>query len=83
MSRWDHDGAVGLAAGGATQPGFPLDQDRMQEPFISESTPYFHIDLVAAVRPAEKLGLKEEEEESESDERGPNGSSQGDIPIHL
>ena len=54
----------------------------MQEPIVSESTPFFHVDLVAAVRAAEKLGLKEEEE-SESGESGPSGSSQGDILVDL
>jgi len=60
-----------------------VDQGQVQEPIISESTPYFHVDLVAAVRAAEKLGLKEEGEESESDAGGPSGSSQGDILIDL
>jgi hypothetical protein len=55
----------------------------VQEPIVSESTPFFHVDLVAAVRAAEKLGLKEEEGESESGESGPSGSSQGDILVDL
>ena len=76
------EGAAGLVSRGATHQSSPLDQDQVQEPIIPESTPHFHVDLVAAVRAAEKLGLKEEEE-SESDERGPSGSSQGDILIDL
>ena len=52
---------------------------------MSESTPFFHVDLVAAVRAAEKLGLKAEERESES--RGINGANsgglRGDILIDL
>jgi hypothetical protein len=60
-----------------------LDQGYAQEPIIAGSTPFFHVDLVAAVRAAEKLGLKEEEGQSESDESGPSGSSQGDILIDL
>lgn len=58
------------------------DQAYVQESIVSESTPFFHVDLFAAVRTAEKLGL-EEEEESESDESGPSGSSQVDILIDL
>ena len=60
-----------------------IHQGYVQEPIVSESTPFFYIDLVAAVRAAEKLGLREEEE-SESSESGPsNGSSQGDVLVDL
>jgi len=55
-------------------------QGYAQEPIISESTPFFHVDLVAAVRAAESLGSKEEEEQTES---GPGGSSQSEILIDL
>ena len=55
----------------------------MQEPIVSESTPFFHVDLIAAVRVAEKLGLEEGGEENGSGESGPNGISQGDILIDL
>ena len=67
---------------GGTYSDSPSDQGRgyAQEPIISESTPFFHVDLIAAVRAAEDLGLKEEEEQSE---RGPGGSSQGNILIDL
>ena len=59
------------------------DQGYVQEPIISDGTPFFHVDLIAAVRVAEKLGLEEEEEENESGEGGPNGIPQGDILIDL
>ena len=59
------------------------DQGYVQEPIVSDSTPFFHIDLIAAVRVAEKLGLEEEEEENESGEGGQNGIPQGDILIDL
>ena len=58
-------------------------QGHVQEPIVSESTPFFHVDLVAAVRAAKKLGLREEDEQSESGESGPSGSSQSDILIDL
>ena len=61
------------------------DQGYVREPIVSEGVPFFHVDLIAAVRVAEKLGLEEdsEEEENESGESGPNGTSQGDILIDL
>lgn len=58
-------------------------QEYVQEPIVSESTPFFHVDLIAAVRVAEKLGLEEEEGENVSGEGGPNGVHQGDILIDL
>ena len=70
----------GLIARGTTTYS---EQGYAQEHIVSESTPFFHVDLVAAVRAAEKLGLREEEEESESGESGPSGGSQGDILIDL
>lgn len=72
-------GEEGLVARGTVSP----DQGYVQEPIVSESTPFFHVDLIAAVRVAEKLGLEEEEEENESGENGPNGIPQGDILIDL
>ena len=79
------NGAGGLVSRSRTYPDSPPDQGQgyAQEPIVSENTPFFHIDLVAAVRAAEKLGWKEEEEQSESDGSGPSGSSQGDILIDL
>lgn len=80
------NGAAGLASRSRNYcdpPPDPRGQGYVQEPIVSESTPFFHVDLVAAVRAAEMLGLKEEEEQSESDESGPSGSSQGDILIDL
>ena len=59
------------------------DQEHAQEHIVSEGTPFFHIDLIAAVRSAERLGLEEEEEGSESGESGPSGSSRVDILIDL
>ena len=55
----------------------------MQEPIVSESTPFFHVDLIAAVRVTEKLGLEEEEEENRGGESGLNRTSHGDILIDL
>ena len=79
------NGAAGLLSrGGARSDSTPdRDQGYAQEPIISGSTPFFHVDLIAAVRAAEKLGLKEEEGQSESDESGPSESSPGDILIDL
>lgn len=79
------NGAEGLVSRSRNYSDPPLDrgQGYVQEPIVSESTPFFHVDLVAAVRAAEMLGLKEEEEQSESDESGPSGSSQGDILIDI
>lgn len=57
------------------------DQGYVQEPIVSESTPFFHVDLFAAVRTAENLGLDEGGEESE--ESAPSGSSQVDILVDL
>ena len=77
--------AAELVACGTAYLDSPLDPDQgyIQEPIVSKSTPFFYIDLVAAVWAAEKLGLREEEE-SESGESGPsNGSSQGDVLIDL
>ena len=59
------------------------EQGYMQEQIVSECTPFFHVDLVAAVRATEILGLREEEEESESGESGPSRGSQGEILIDL
>lgn len=70
--------ATGLVARAARS-----DQEYAQEHIVSEGTPFFHIDLIAAVRAAERLGLEEEEEGSESGESGPSGSSQVDILIDL
>jgi hypothetical protein len=77
--------AGGLVSRSRTYSDSPSDQGQgyAQEHIVSESTPFFHVDLVAAVRAAEKLGLKEEEERSESGESGPSGSSQGGILIDL
>ena len=72
-------GEEGLVACGTVS----SDQGYVQEPIVSESTPFFHVDLIAAVRVAERLGLEEEEEENESGENGPNGIPQGDILIDL
>lgn len=79
------NGAAGLLPRSGAHSDSTLDPDQgyAQEPIISDSTPFFHIDLIAAVRAAEKLGLKEEEEQTESSESGPSGSSQGDILIDL
>ena len=79
------NGTAGLLPRSGAHSDSTLDQDQgyVQEPIISDSTPFFHVDLIAAVRAAEKLGLKEEEEHSESGESGPSGSSQGDILIDL
>jgi len=77
------NGGGKLVARGRNYSDSSLDQDQgyVQEPIISESTPFFHVDLVAAVRVAEKLGIKEEEEESES---GPSsGGFQEEILIDL
>lgn len=70
---------------GGTYSDSPRDQTEpcLQEPIVSESTPFFHVDLVAAVRAAEKLGLKSEEQEGESGDDGHSGDSQGDILIDL
>jgi hypothetical protein len=78
-------GAVGLRSRGATSTDSPRDQteEYLQEPIVSESTPFFHVDLVAAVQAAVKLGLKAEEEESETGEDGQNRGSRGDILIDL
>ena len=77
-------GAAEFVARGTAYSDSPLDPDQgyVQEPIVSESTPFFYVDLVAAVRAAEKLGLREEEG-SESGESGPSGSSQGDVLIDL
>ena len=72
-------GEEGLVAHGAVS----TDQGYVQEPIVSDSRPFFHVDLIAAVRVAEKLGLEEEEEENGSGESGPNGISRGDILIDL
>jgi len=79
------NGAAGLVSRNGTHSDSPLDRGQgcVQEPIVSEGTPFFHIDLAAAVRAAEMLGLKAEEERSECDESGPSGSSQGDILIDL
>lgn len=63
----------------------PQDQTEghLQEHIVSESTPFFHVDLVAAVRAAEKLGLKAEERENGSGENRQSRCSQGDILIDL
>jgi len=77
------NGGGKLVARGRNYSDSSLDQDQgyVQEPIISESTPFFHVDLVAAVRVAEKLGIKEEEEESEG---GPSsGGFQEEILIDL
>ena len=50
---------------------------------MSENTPFFHVDLIAAVRVAEKLGLEGEEEQNGGGDSGSNGTSQGDILIDL
>lgn len=64
---------------------FPQDQGEayVQEPIVSESTPFFHVDLVAAVRAAEKLGLKEERQEGRSGVNGQSGDPQDDTLIDL
>jgi len=66
----------GLVVRGTTSP----DPGYLQEPIVSESTPFFHVDLVAAVRAAEKLGLGGDEVEGEIDE---NGTSRDEILIDL
>lgn len=78
------NGAAGLLSRGGARSDSTLDRDQgyAQEPIISGSTPFFHVDLVAAVRAAEKLGLKEEGQ-SENGESGPSESSPGDILIDL
>ena len=72
------NGAAGLVSRRGGYSDSPQDQGQgyAQEPIVSESTPFFHVDLVAAVRAAEKLGSK-------NSENGPNGGSQGDILIDL
>ena len=50
----------------------------LQEPIVSESTPFFHVDLFAAVQAVEKLRLKADEQER----RGETGP-QSDILIDL
>jgi len=72
-------GEEGLVACGTTSPG----PGYVQEPIVSESTPFFHVDLIAAIRATEKLGLREEEEENESGESGLNGTSRDEILIDL
>lgn len=76
---------VGLRSRGGTYSDSPQDRTEgyLQEPIVSESTPFFHVDLIAAVQAAEKLGLKAEEVESETGEDGRSGGSQGDILIDL
>ena len=59
------------------------DQGYVREAIVSENTPFFHVDLIAAVRVAEKVGLEEEGEESEGGENRPNATSQNDILIDL
>ena len=75
---YQSDGEEGLVARGTNPP----DPGYVQEPIVSESTPFFHVDLIAAVRAAEKLGFREEEE-NESGESGPNGTPRDEFLIDL
>ena len=79
------NGATGLRSRGRAYSYSLPDQTEIsgQEPIVSESTPFFHVDLVAAVRAAEKLGLKAEERENEIRGNGANGGLRSDILIDL
>jgi len=55
----------------------------LQEPIVSERTPFFHVDLIAAVGAAEKLGLKAAELETRSVEDEQHEGSQGGILFDL
>lgn len=75
----------GLRSRGRAYLGFPQEQGEgyVQEPIVSESAPFFHIDLIAAVRAAEKLGLKAERQGGGSGMNGQSRDPQDDTLIDL